>query len=104
MKKIVLTLGLIVLLIASMFSLAGCIKDSDESIAKKNLEKLISAMESEDRDAVKTLFASNKIAGIEDFDQSIDELLAYYEGDYVSHLGGGPGTSNEKVLAAYPAS
>jgi hypothetical protein len=76
------------LLAFSVFSLIGCILDNDASIAKRNLEQLVSDIQNEDRAAIKALFASNKLAEIDNFDESIDELLAYFEGDYVSCKGG----------------
>jgi hypothetical protein len=80
-----------------MFLLNSCIiKDTDESIAKGKRDQLISAIQNEDRAAIKALFASNKIADIENFDESIDELLAYYEGDYVSSYSGGLETRDSK--------
>jgi hypothetical protein len=80
-----------------MFLLTSCVLDNDASIAKRNLEQLISDIQNEDRDAIKAMFASNKLAEIDNFDESIDELLAYYEGDYVSCKVGGLGTFGGRV-------
>ncbi|MDR3293763.1 MAG: DUF5104 domain-containing protein [Clostridiales bacterium] len=96
MRKIVLSLALIVSFITSMFLLNSCFIDTDTSIAKGKRDQLISALQNKDHAAIKALFASNKIADIENFDESIDELLAYYEGDYVSQTGGGPATLSGK--------
>jgi hypothetical protein len=79
-----------------MFLLNSCFIDTDTSIAKGKRDQLISALQNKDHAAIKALFASNKIADIENFDESIDALLAYYEGDYVSQTGGGPATLSGK--------
>jgi hypothetical protein len=95
-KRIISLFTMAALLAFSVFSLIGCILDNDASIAKRNLEQLISDIQNEDRDAIKALFSSNKLAEIDNFYESIDELLAYFEGDYVSHVGGGPATLGGK--------
>ena len=40
------------------------------------------SVQERDRSGVKSLFAANAIAGIDHFDESLDALLLYYEGEY----------------------
>lgn len=89
MKKDLLLLVLIVLVTIRMCLLAGCRK-SEENIAKEKQEQLITAIKERNHDAIKMLFASNKIVDIKNFNDSIDELLICFEGKYVSHVAGGP--------------
>lgn len=77
-------------------TLAGCFVDSDEQIAKKNREQLITAIQNKDSESIKKMFAKNKIVEIKNFEAKIDELIAYYEGDYVSYKGGGPQVNRDK--------
>ena len=87
MKKAVTMLIMIVLSVCCMLSLIGCGFDytSDTEASKKNLEMLIDRLGECDREGVKTLFAPNRISNIDDFDGDVDELLSYFDGDFVSH-------------------
>lgn len=93
MKRIFTKFLAVVLSIALSFSFAGCIfgggwfYDSEEKIARNNIEKLAKCLSDGDSAGVKKLFAVNKVAEAEKFDESLNELLDYYGGEYVSYKG-----------------
>lgn len=85
MKKLMLVLTIFILALVSM-PLLGCMFfKSNADAATENLERLINCLDTNDRAGVKQLFAPNKIKGIDNFDDDIDELLACYDGKFVSH-------------------
>ena len=57
---------------------------SDNEDADNKLQAFVQCLDNEDREGIKALFAQNKIAEISNFDESIEELLLYYEGEYMS--------------------
>lgn len=67
-----------------------------EYIANKNISKLIAAIENEDHVGIKSLFAPNIIAEIDDFDQNINDLLSYYIGKNGSYGSHGLGTEYDR--------
>lgn len=95
MKRKITFIALLIMAIIITFSLAGCFIDSDEDIAKKNIEMLLNALDNDDKEGVKKMFSPNIIAGINNFEECIDELLSYYEGDYLEYKNGGLGTTND---------
>lgn len=99
MKKILVVLSSFILLISSMFVFTGCLPwlfvDTDEDAAREDLESLIKCMENDDHDGVKNLFASNRISDMEGFDEDIDELLLYFDGEVTSIKSGGLLTDND---------
>ena len=97
MKNKLSTIMILMLLILSMFLFSGCkFLDSDNDSAERNLKELINKIQSRDRNEIKGLFATNVVTSIEGFDESIDELFAYFNGDYVSHISGGLGSEYDK--------
>lgn len=73
-------------LIISIVLLSGCEPYlSDSEIVEANMQKVIDCLAEEDQICVRNLFAPNKIKGIENLNETIDELFLYYKGDYVSH-------------------
>lgn len=99
MKKLISLFISIVLCICCVLTLCGCglfddVK-TDSSAAKENLEKLIGRLDSKDNSGVKALFAANKIADIQSFDEDISELLDIYKGSFVSHDFDTPATIND---------
>ena len=97
LKKIIRLLVSWFLCFSCVFSLTGClIIDSDSTIAQKNFEKLITAIQNKNKIAVKELFAKNKIANIENFDDAINALFTYYDGEYVSFKNKGVGMFSGK--------
>lgn len=96
MKKTSIGLLIILLFVIIAVSLCGCIlPKTNEEVAKDNLEQLISRLENNDHDGVKALFASSRISDIENFDKDIDELLDYFDGEFVSHDFSGPATIDD---------
>lgn len=95
-NKIITKIFLSMFWFISVSLLYGCSYDSDNDIAVKNLEKLLIAIENEDHDGIKTLFAPNIIADIDNFDQSIIELMAYYNGNYESYGSKGLGSEYDR--------
>lgn len=99
MKKILSLFITIVLCVCSMFALCSCGLFDDEKTnseaAKENLEKLIDCLDKNDRNGVKDLFASNKIADIPNFDEDVSELLDLYKGSFVSHNFDTPATEDD---------
>ncbi|MDE7454416.1 MAG: DUF5104 domain-containing protein [Clostridia bacterium] len=96
MKKTCIVLSAILLFVIVAVSLCGCIwSKTNAEAAKDNLEQLISCLEDNDHNRVKALFAPSRISNIEDFDRDIDELLDYFDGEFVSHDFRGPATFDD---------
>ena len=57
---------------------------SDNEDADNKLQSFVECLNNEDREGIKSLFAQNKIAEISNFGESIEELLLYYDGEYIS--------------------
>ncbi|MCH3976545.1 MAG: DUF5104 domain-containing protein [Bacilli bacterium] len=83
-------------LIFSTLFIVSCNSENDSEIAEKNLEKLLTAMQSEDINQVKELFANNISTEIDDFDSSALELLNYYDGIFDAYTTGGLGTEVDR--------
>jgi hypothetical protein len=88
--------ALIYLLTIGVVFLVSCNFESDDEIAEDNLEKLLSAIQSEDVNRVKSLFASNISSEIESFDSSVTDLIEYYDGVVDSYTTGGLGTETDR--------
>ena len=92
MKRKFISIAVIVLSVICMMFATSCfgfIFDDFLSESKDNMLTLVECLEKEDRSAIKALFAPNKIADIENFDDDIEDLLRYYNGGYVAHKSGG---------------
>ena len=91
MKRLLAALTSFILLICSVLAFSGCGLfggvDTDESASKKKMEQLLTSVKNGDKAEIKSLFAPNKIADIEDFDGDIDDLLAYYDGKFETFKG-----------------
>ena len=94
MKRKIINIAVIILSVVCMIFATSCFGffDTAESDAKDKMLKLVTCLDQEDRSAIKALFAPNKIADIEDFDEDIEDLLSYYNGKYVSYRDGGAAT------------
>ncbi len=91
MKKIqMIGLNIILLLIISVFSLTGCnlfntaFTTSDNEDADNKLELFVECLKTKDKEYIKSLFAQNKIKDLTNFEDSIEELFQYYDGEFVS--------------------
>ena len=96
MKKIVrYIIGIVFSML--LFTVSGCIDlRTEEEIVDEMVTELITSLDSKDKDKIKLLLANGKINDINNFDQSIDELLNYYDGTYVSKADGGKGKDRDK--------
>ena len=88
--KRVFILVIAIIMSAMTVLLGGCtffddlFAPSDNEDADNKLQSFVECLNNEDRDGIKFLFAQNKIAEISNFDESIEELLLYYDGEYIS--------------------
>lgn len=109
MKKTLLLLLIIgLILILASGSLCGCsmrksfLMMDDESIANKQFEKLIDAIQTQDIDAVRALFSENALKEAENADESIRDLFDYFQGELISYNDwGGPGVTAEMEYGDY---
>ena len=53
---------------------------TDQEITQEQLGKVLDAIENEDSNALKALFAKSALNKLENFDASIEQLFDYYEG------------------------
>lgn len=89
MKKVFVLVIAIIIATMTMF-MGGCtifddlFAPSDNEDADNKLQAFVQCLDNEDREGIKALFAKDKIAEISNFDESIEELLLYYEGEYMS--------------------
>lgn len=76
--------------------------DDSDTVAIKNLKTLVGYIEKEDKEEIKKLFVPNIVEKIDDIDQQIDDLCAYYSGEFESFsacgLSGGGPIVNGKVI------
>lgn len=81
----------------SLLSLSSCdyLRTDDEK-AEEMIQELITALDNKDKEDIKNLFAQGQIHDIENFDDSIDDLLDYYQGTYEEKKSGGRGEDNDK--------
>ena len=91
MKKVFLSIFLIVLgILFSSCSLGGNnmfggILDNDQKVANEYFDEFIEALESKNKDAIKTMFSKNSIKNSENFEVSIDYLFDYFQGEVISY-------------------
>lgn len=52
----------------------------DEKIAEATLEEFIEAVEADDSEAIKGMFAEDALAQIDDIDSEIDAFIQFYHG------------------------
>ena len=94
MKKSRITLTVLTLVISillcscSYFSADGnsdtwISSEREESNAR--MEELLEALDSGDREAVKSIFSQQAIDKSEDFESNLDELMEIYQGEFVSY-------------------
>lgn len=87
MKKSFLCITLIII---TVFTLTSCnlvtmVTGNYSGLANRNFNALITAMENTDKAAVKALFMDSAINSSENFENSLDELLEYYNGKMISY-------------------
>ena len=80
-----------------MVIFTGCLNlKSDEQIVTEKLMELVSALQDKNHDDIKSLFAPNIISSLDNFDDSINDLTAYYDGVYESFDEGGLITEQDR--------
>lgn len=85
-KTIILfVISLIFTLAFSACSSESGLGTSDREIADKKFDEVIDAIKNGDKDRLSSLFSKNAINGAENFDESVDELLDYVQGDIESY-------------------
>ena len=78
-------LFLILICIFSMIILSSCDSFlSEEEKIDSMIQNFIEKLETNEISEIKKIFANGKVADLEDFDKSIDELFEYYQGTCVS--------------------
>lgn len=90
MKKIIY----LILAIGLMLGLSGCslkryVKDylnmyTDEELTENRIKQIYDALKKKDKVAIKTLFSKKAIIEADNFDDRIDELLNFIQGNVVS--------------------
>ena len=58
---------------------------SDREVANAYMDKVVEALQKGDKDALKAMFSKNAIEEAENFDESIDDLFDFFQGDFVSY-------------------
>ena len=109
MKKTLLLLLIVgLILILASGSLCGCsmrksfLMMDDESIANKQFEKIIDAIQTQDINTLKSLFSKNALKEAENLDESIRDLFDYFQGELISYNDwGGPGVTAEMEYGDY---
>mgnify|MGYP001623772419 FL=1 len=102
MKKLATAALTFILVLISIIPMAGCdffgdiFAPSDNEDADNKLEAFVGCLQNEDREGIKSLFSKNKITELEDFADSIEELLLYYDGEFVSVTRHSTGVKDDK--------
>ena len=98
MKKL---LAMILLAAMVLTCLNGCsllltFFETDDKIAQAQIDAVLSALQEEDSDALKALFSNHTRSSVDDFDRTVEDLFAYYQGEVVSVHDWGMQTSKER--------
>lgn len=87
-RKIVIVL--IALLILVIFTLSACLPfsfvNNDSETAEKLFQLFIEAIDSGNKEKIKSLFAVNAIENIDNFDNALNLLVSFYNGDLIEHV------------------
>lgn len=84
-----------------MACLNGCglmlaLYETDEEIEQAQMDAVLSALQEQDADALKALFCQYTLSEATNFDQTIDNLFAYFQGTVTSTYSPGSHTSRER--------
>ena len=75
---------------------------NDKQIANERFETLIDAVQTHNSDAVKAMFSNSVLREVENIDDSIQELLDYFQGNLLSYKAwAGPDVSAKKDNGNY---
>ena len=87
MKKLIISSILILsILLLSSCSLGGLRtamlnNSDDEENARARLEAVIEALESQDKEALKEMFSEQALSDAEDFDDNLDKIFVFFQGE-----------------------
>ena len=59
--------------------------DTDKEVVNRNFERVIEAVQNQDVDALKKLFAKNSIKSSEDFEKDAIALFDFFQGEMISY-------------------
>ena len=103
MKKIAILLTVLTLSLTSCLALNGTridrLFDTNEQVANKRLETILDALKRQDKATLKSMFSATALAEAVDFDEHLDYLLEFFQGDVLSWkapdgIGGGHDVEN----------
>ena len=104
MKKTLLLLPIIglVLVLTSCSLRRNFLMKDDSSVANDKFSELIDAIQTQDVNALKSLFSKSALKEAENLDESIRHLFDYFQGELVSYNNwGGPGVTAEMEYGDY---
>ena len=91
LKKSIVSLLLMISLLITSCSLEGFtmrkefFSNNDRKIASESFEKIIVAIEEQDKDTLESLFSEKALNNAESIDESIEELFQFYQGEMLSY-------------------
>jgi len=90
-KKLILaTLFSFIIILFTSCSLGGSnlwdrFNDNDQKISDQKMKKILDAIKSRDKSAMKKLFSKKSIEEVKDLDGSISKLFDYFQGNFISY-------------------
>ena len=97
MKKITTLLFLaIILSFLCSCGFSGILPPSDRSKANEVLDDLIVALENDDKDTIKSMFAPDLLKKSSQIDKEIEEAIDFFDGTIISYEGVGTPASGEE--------
>jgi len=71
--------------------------DNDRDIANAKMDTVLEAIKNKDKDALKAMFSKKAISQAGNFDESINQLFEFFQGDFISYNDwGGPGAYEDR--------
>jgi hypothetical protein len=70
--------------------------DNDTEVANAHMDKILEAIQQKDQDALKTMFSKKAISEADNFDESIDSLFNFFQGDFISYKAWATGADQDK--------
>lgn len=75
----------------------GKLFETDGDVANEKFDKILDAIQNQDKAALKSMFSKKTLAEVNDMDEKIHELFDYFQGEFVSYDDwGGPSGGDEK--------
>lgn len=75
--------------------LMGKFYETDDQIAEKRIEQVIEAIQKKNEELLKSMFSEKAISEAENFDESVTELMEFFQGNFESRNEGTYGTNEE---------